>query len=59
MNIDPVAAVIQQAELEGRRRGPGGRAHFAEPRPGDFPGQGIEALTRHPGTEPKTEAQAG
>ncbi len=26
------------AELEVARWGPGGRAHFADPRPGDFPG---------------------
>jgi hypothetical protein len=26
------------AELEARRWGPGGRAHFADPRPGDYPG---------------------
>jgi hypothetical protein len=26
------------AELERRRWGPGGREHFADPRPGDFPG---------------------
>ena len=28
------------AELELRRWGPGGRAHFGDPRPGDFPGRG-------------------
>jgi hypothetical protein len=27
------------AELERRRWGPGGRARFADPRPGDFPGR--------------------
>jgi hypothetical protein len=27
------------AELEKRRWGPGGRARFADPRPGDFPGR--------------------
>ena len=27
-----------RAEIEERRWGPGGRAHFADPRPGDFPG---------------------
>jgi hypothetical protein len=37
-------------ELEGRRWGPGGREHFADPRPGDFPG-------RHP--EREGEAEAG
>jgi hypothetical protein len=31
------------AELEERRWGPGGRAHFADPRPGDFPGVKKEA----------------
>jgi len=25
-----------------KRRGPGGRAHFADPRPGDFPGRNAE-----------------
>ena len=27
------------AELEARRWGPGGREHFADPRPGDYPGR--------------------
>jgi hypothetical protein len=30
------------AELEERRWGPGGRAHFGDPRPGDFPGRTAE-----------------
>jgi hypothetical protein len=30
---------ISHAELERRRWGPGGREHFADPRPGDYPGQ--------------------
>ena len=47
------------AELEVRRWGPGGPAHFADPRPGDFPGRGAEALVRLRGTEPHKEAQAG
>jgi hypothetical protein len=34
----PVAHGMSHAELEARRWGPGGRAHFADPRPGDFPG---------------------
>ena len=38
------------AELEERRWGPGGRAHFADPRPGDFPGR----AARKP--EPELEA---
>ena len=29
------------AQLEAARWGPGGREHFADPRPGDFPGRGI------------------
>ena len=28
--------------VDERRRGPGGRAHFADPRPGDFPGRNAE-----------------
>ena len=35
----PVARGIPFAELEERRWGPGGRAHFADPRPGDYPGR--------------------
>ena len=31
--------LVRDAELETRRWGPGGRAHFADPRPGDFPGR--------------------
>ena len=31
--------IVRDAELEARRYGPGGRAHFADPRPGDFPGR--------------------
>ena len=44
------------AELEERRWGPGGRARFAEPRPGDFPGRGAR-----PRPEPETgqEMEAG
>jgi hypothetical protein len=41
------------AELEERRWGPGGREHFADPRPGDFPGRGTR-----PGPEPESEAEA-
>ena len=41
------------AELEERRWGPGGRAHFADPRPGDFPG-----LSPQPRPEPETEMEA-
>ena len=31
--------IVLDAELEARRWGPGGREHFADPRPGDFPGR--------------------
>ena len=34
--------LLRDAELEARRWGPGGRAHFADPRPGDFPGRGTQ-----------------
>ena len=43
------------AELEQRRWGPGGRAHFADPRPGDFPA-GAPSPGPEPGTEPEMEA---
>jgi hypothetical protein len=43
------------AELEERRWGPGGRAHFADPRPGDFPGRSAQPRPE-PGTEPEIEA---
>ena len=49
----PVAHGISHAELEERRWGPGGRAHFADPRPGDFPGRGAKP---EPHTEPEMEA---
>jgi hypothetical protein len=44
------------AELEERRWGPGGRARFADPRPGDFPG----LLTQDygPGREPQSVRDA-
>lgn len=46
---------LTHAELEERRWGPGGRAHFADPRPGDFPGRTPQ--TRHqPETETEMEA---
>ena len=35
-----------RAELEERRWGPGGRAHFADPRPGDFPGRSAQPQAR-------------
>jgi len=48
----PVAHGVSHAELEERRWGPGGRAHFADPRPGDFPGRGAK-----PHLEPETERE--
>ena len=45
--------LVLDAELETRRYGPGGRAHFADPRPGDFPGR---AGVREPEPEPELEA---
>jgi hypothetical protein len=44
-------AEVRDAELEIRRYGPGGRAHFGDPRPGDFPGRDV----RQP--EPELEAE--
>ena len=41
---------VSHAELEQRRWGPGGRARFADPRPGDFRG-------RENKPEPQTEAE--
>ena len=49
----PVAHGKSYAELEERRWGPGGREHFADARPGDFPGR--EARQ----TEPEPELEAG
>lgn len=45
-----VAHGIPFADLEERRWGPGGREHFADPRPGDYPGR------KQP--EPELEASA-
>jgi hypothetical protein len=47
-----LASSPSHAELEERRWGPGGREHFADPRPGDFPGRGAPP-------EPEREAEAG
>ena len=41
------------AELEEKRWGPGGRAHFADPRPGDYPGR--LALEAQAEPEPELE----
>jgi hypothetical protein len=50
----PVTHGTSWAELEQRRWGPGGRAHFADPRPGDFPGRDTK-----PQPEPEPELEAG
>ena len=36
------AAKAVTRPVDQRRWGPGGRAHFADPRPGDFPGRDAE-----------------
>ena len=46
---------VSHAELEQRRWGPGGRAQFADSRPGDFPRR---AGTPEPQPEPELEAEA-
>lgn len=51
----PVTHGVSHAELEGRRWGSGGRARFAEPRPGDFPGRGARP---HPQPETTREMEA-
>ena len=43
------------AELEEKRYGPGGREHFADPRPGDYPGR----LALEAQAEPELELEAG
>jgi hypothetical protein len=47
--------MVLDAELEARRWGPAGREHFADPRPGDFPGR----ARPEPETEPESELEAG
>ena len=50
------------AELEERRYGTGGQAHFGDPRPGDFPGrtepQGAESMTAIPEAAQQTSPDA-
>ena len=48
-------AEVADAELEARRWGPGGRQHFAVPRPGDFPGR----AQPEPEPEPEWELEQG
>jgi hypothetical protein len=52
----PVVHGISHAELEKRRWGPGGRAHFADPRPGDFPGRAAKPQAQQ---EAQREMEAG
>ena len=47
--------IVRDAELEARRWGPGGRDHFADPRPGDFPGRAAEADAPEPELEMEME----
>jgi hypothetical protein len=47
--------LVLDAEIEERRWGPGGRAHFGDPRPGDFPGRTAQAKAE-PEPEPELEA---
>jgi hypothetical protein len=47
--------LVLDAEMEARRWGPGGRARFADPRPGDFPGRGARP---QPDPEPGREMEA-
>lgn len=45
--------IVRDAELETLRYGPGGRARFGDPRPGDFRGRA------QPQPEPEPELEAG
>ena len=51
--VDRIQRLARDAEasLNEIRWGPGGRAHFADPRPGDFPGRGA----RQPAPEMEAE----
>ena len=42
-------------EIAARRWGPGGRAHFGDPRPGDYPGRAPSPRQPEPGPEPEME----
>jgi len=54
----PVVHGQAYAELEERRWGPGGRAHFGDPRPGDFPGRGAQSEAQADAeAEPELEAE--
>jgi len=47
--------LVLDAELEARRWGPGGREHFADPRPGDYPGRVALEAQAGPEAEPELE----
>jgi len=49
----PAVHGVDHTVLEERRWGPAGREHFADPRPGDFPGR----ATRQPEPEPELELE--
>ena len=49
----PVTHGPAQADLEVERWGPGGREHFGDPRPGDYPGR--VPSPRQPEPEPEME----
>ena len=51
-------AAAEHARIQEARWGPGGRAHFADPRPGDFRGRGRAAIEREPEREPERELEA-
>jgi len=48
-------AEVRDLELETLRWGPEGRSHFADPRPGDYPGR----LALEARAEPEPELEAG
>ena len=49
--------IVRDAELDALRWGPGGREHFGDPRPGDYPGH--VPAPRQPEPEPELEAEIG
>jgi hypothetical protein len=49
----PAVHGVDHAVLEERRWGPAGREHFADARPGDFPGR---AAAQEPEAQPELEA---
>jgi hypothetical protein len=56
----PVVRGQAFADLEERRWGPGGRAHFGDPRPGDFKGLAAAAQPEAAcQAEPEPEAEIG